>query len=359
VQRLHKLDVLNGRDLLPATEIEASAPSTANEATDGNLRFDPKAGNQRPALALVDDTVIIAWASHEDIRPYHGWVMAYDAKTLRQRAAWCDTPDGADGGIWQSGRGPAIDAAGNIYFETGNGDWDGRRDFGTSLVKLKLGGNAFEVDDYFTPSDFKQLNASDADLGSTGPMLVPGTNLLIAGSKKGIVYLFDKAKLGHMTPNAEGVLQAMDLKGGRIMAGPALWDGPASRSVYLWCEADFIKGIRLKDRSLETTPFAKGKIPNRGSPGGTLTVSSNGKQRGTGIVWATHTHNTSADAGNAPGVLRAFNAETLQEIWNSEQRPKRDRLGTLVKFVPPLVVAGKVYVPNYDNAINVYGLLSQ
>ena len=33
------------------------------------------------------------------------------------------------------------------------------------------------------------------------------------------------------------------------------------------------------------------------------------------------------------------------------------RLGTLVKFVPPLVVAGKVYVPTYDNALNVYGLL--
>jgi len=116
---------------------------------------------------------------------------------------------------------------------------------------------------------------------------------------------------------------------------------------------DLIGGPRL-----ETAPFAKGKIPNRGSPGGTLTVSSNGKQPGTGIVWATHTRNKSADAGNAPGVLRAFNAETLQEIWNSEQRPKRDRLGTLMKFVPPLVVGGKVYVPNYDGAVNVYGLLS-
>jgi outer membrane protein assembly factor BamB len=284
--------------------------------------------------------------------------MAYDAKMLRQRAAWCVTPDGADGGIWQSGRGPAIDAAGNIYFETGNGDWDGRRNFGTSLVKLRLADNAFVVDDYFTPSDFQQLNDDDADLGSTGPMLVPGTNLLIAGSKKGVVYLFDTTKLGHMTAKAEGVLQSIQKNGGRIMAGPALWDGPAGRSAYLWCEADFLKGFRLSGRSLEATPFARGKIPNRGSPGGTLTVSSNGKQSGTGIVWTTHTHNKSADAGNAPGVLRAFNAETLQELWNSEQRPKRDRLGTLMKFVPPLVVGGKVYVPNYDDAVRVYGLLS-
>ena len=143
------------------------------------------------------------------------------------------------------------------------------------------------------------------------------------------------------------------------MAGPALSDGPAGRNIYLWCEADFLKGFRLGDRRLETTPFAKGTIVNRGSPGGTLTVSSDGKQPGTGIVWATHTNNKSADHGNAPGVLRAFDAETLQELWNSEQKPKRDRLGTLVKFVPPLVVAGKIYIPNYDNAVNVYGLLSQ
>jgi hypothetical protein len=358
VQRIHKLDVRNGKDLLPATVIEASVPSAAKDAVGGNLRFDPKAGHQRPALALIDGAVIIAWASHEDIRPYHGWVMAYDATMLRQRAAWCVTPDGADGGVWQSGRGPAIDMAGNIYFETGNGDWDGRRNFGNSLVKLRLAGNAFVLDDYFTPSDFQQLNDHDADLGSTGPMLVPGTSLLIAGSKNGIVYLFDTAKLGHMTANAEGVLQTIPVNGGRIMAGPALWDGPAGGTVYLWCEADFLKGFRLSGRSLVATPFARGTIPNRGSPGGTLTVSSNGKQSGTGIVWATHTNNKSADAGNAPGVLRAFHAETLQEIWNSEQRPERDRLGTLMKFVPPLVVGGKVYVPNYDNAVNVYGLLS-
>jgi outer membrane protein assembly factor BamB len=69
------------------------------------------------------------------------------------------------------------------------------------------------------------------------------------------------------------------------------------------------------------------------------------------------TKGKSADHGNAAGVLRALNAETLEELWNSEANPKRDRLGTLVKFVPPLVVEGRVYVPNYDNAVVVYGVL--
>jgi outer membrane protein assembly factor BamB len=64
----------------------------------------------------------------------------------------------------------------------------------------------------------------------------------------------------------------------------------------------------------------------------------------------------SADHGNAPGILRAFNAETLEELWNSEQNPSRDRLGTLVKFVPPTIANGKVYAVTYDNQIDVYGL---
>jgi hypothetical protein len=355
VQRIHKLDLRDGKDLLPAQAIEASVASSAEDATNGILRFDPTAGHQRTALALVDGAVIVAWASHEDIRPYHGWVMAFDAKSLRRRAAWCVTPDGADGGIWQSGRGPAVDKAGNIYFETGNGDWNGRRNFGTSLVKLKLAGGSFEVADYFTPHNFEDLNKRDADLGSTGPMLVPGTPLLVAGSKKGILYLFDTSKLGRNTPGDAGPLATVDVKGGRIMAGPAYWN----QRVYLWCEADVLKGFRLADPGIETAPFAKGAIANHGSPGGTLTISSDANLAGTAIVWATHTNNKSADHGNAPGILRAFDASTLQELWNSEQAPKRDRLGTLVKFVPPLVVEGRVYVPNYDNAVNVYGLLSR
>ena len=356
-QRLYKMSLGSGADLLPPVAIAATVKSTARDAVDGLLNFDPKGGNQRPGLALVRGKVIIAWASHEDIRPYHGWVMAYDARTLKQSAVLCMSPDGTEGGIWQSGRGPAVDSSGAIYYEVGNGSWNGTSDFGTSLLKLSVRGNVFSVDDYFTPHDYEALNARDADLGSTGPMLVPGTNLLVAGSKKGIVYLFDTRKLGHMTPGDAGVLQSFENNGGRMLAGPAYWDGPAGRTLYLWCEADFLKAYRFEGERLATTPVAKGAVGSRGSPGGALTVSADGRKSGTGVVWGTLTISRSADHGNAPGVLRAFDAESLQELWNSEQQPRRDRLGTLVKFVPPTVIAGRVYVPNYDNAVNVYGLL--
>ena len=321
------------------------------------LHFDPKAGNQRPALALANGNIIIAWASHEDIQPYHGWVMSYDAATLRQTGVFCVEVNGNMGGIWQSGRGPAVDESGAFYFETGNGDWDGEQNFGTSVLKMRVRNDKLVLEDYFTPHDYQALNDHDADIGSTGPMLIPGTHLLVCGNKKGILWLLDTEKLGHMSAEDAGLIQAFPLNGGRAMAGPAYWDGPDGGVLYTWFDADFLKGFRFDGKTFETTPFARGKEGAHGSPGGALTISSNGKQPGTGVVWATLTVNGSADHGNRPGVLRALNAETLEEIWNSEIRPNRDRLGMLMKFVPPTVVNGRVYVPNYDNAVNVYGLL--
>lgn len=353
VQRLHRLDIATGKDKTAPATIRAEVKSSAKDAHDDVIAFDAKAGNQRPALALVHEAVIIAWASHEDIRPYHGWIMAYDSATLKQVAAMCLTPDGADGGVWQSGRGPAVDADGHIFFEVGNGTWDGVRDFGTSVIKLTLGKNGFSVDDYFTPHDYQQLNERDADLGSTGALLIPNTSILLCGSKNGILYLLDAQKLGKMTLEDIGIQQAVDVRGGRDLAGPVYWDGPAGAMIFLWTDADFLKAFRFDGHALDPVVYRKGNVGSRGSPGGALAVSSDGKK--SGIVWATLTNGKSADHGNAAGVMRAYDAESLTELWDSEQTPRRDRLGTLVKFVPPLVIAGKVYVPNYDNAVVVYG----
>jgi hypothetical protein len=347
----------DGKDQLPAALIQASVRGSASDAVDGMVRFDPRAGNQRPALELVNGQVLIAWASHEDLRPYHGWIMSYDAQTLKQTGALCTTPDTADGGIWQSGRGPALDSHGNAYFEVGNGGWGGKRNFGGSLIKLHVGADGISVDDFFTPHNYEDLNVRDADMGSSGPLIIPGTDILLCGDKLGRIFLLDCNNLGRLTPEDSGLRQAISVNGGRVMAGPSYWSGPDGPSLLIWCETDVPKAFRFQGQQLEVEPSAKAIVGSHGSPGGSLTVSSNGTQPGTGVLWATATSGRSADHGNAPGVLHAFNAETLQEIWNSEGNAARDRMGTLVKFVPPLVVAGKVYVPNYDNAVEVYGIL--
>jgi hypothetical protein len=347
IQRLYALDIRGGEDLTPPAVIEASVKSSAKDAVSGTLRFDPKYGNQRTALALSGKFVVIAWASHEDIEPYHGWVMAYDSKTLHQAAVWCATPGGTAGGIWQSGRGPVVDAQGDIYFEVGNGDWDGVNNFGESLVKLRLGPLGFAVADYYTPADYADLNQTDADFGSSGPMLLPKTNLVICGDKHGVLTLLDRRALGHAAPTAQQRPQMLPVNGGRVLSGPAYWNGPAGPLVYIWGEADFLKAYHFNGKTLDAQVFATGKAHAHGSPGGALTVSSNGRKAGSGIVWGMLSQK-SADHGNAAGVMYAQDAITT-----------RDRLGTLVKFVPPVVARGKVYAVTYDNAVHVYGLLGR
>ena len=77
-----------------------------------SITFDPKMQSQRAGLALVNGVVLVAWAGHEDLPPYHGWIMAFDATTLARVGIFCVSPDAYGGGIWQGGRAPTIDASG-------------------------------------------------------------------------------------------------------------------------------------------------------------------------------------------------------------------------------------------------------
>jgi hypothetical protein len=352
VQRLHKLDLRDGKDQIPAVEIAAREAGTAQDARDGFVYFDARAGNQRPALALANGSVVIAWASHEDLRPYHGWIMAYDEATLDQVGALCLTPDTADGGVWQSGRGPAVDAKGELFYEVGNGGWDGKRNFGNSVIKVGVTKERLRVEDFYTPSDYARQNKTDADLGSTGPMLIPELNLLVTGNKQGEFVLFKPDHLGGLSAQDAGVQESVNLKSGRVLAGPAYYGA----NLFIWNEAGVPERLHFEGGRLESVPAAKGTAAAHGSPGGAVTVSADATQAGSAVLWATVSQK-SADHGNAAGVFYAFSADTLEQLWNSEEEPARDRMGTLVKFVPPLVVDGRVYVANYDDAVNVYGLL--
>src|SRR5262249_22533957 len=146
------------------------------------------------------------WASHGDNGPYHGWVIGFNARTLRPVAAFNTTPDGGLGGFWQAGGAPAADAAGNLYFETGNGSFDadtGGRELADSFLKLGTKGG-LKLLDFFTPFNQADLSAVDADLGSGGVVLLPDAvgsaahrHLLVGCGKEGRIYLLDRDHLGH------------------------------------------------------------------------------------------------------------------------------------------------------------------
>jgi PQQ-like domain len=364
VQRLHALDITTGRERSGSpVKITASVSGNAPDATAGSsgnvITFDPKVHVQRAGLALVNGVVLIAWAAHEDLTPSHGWIMGFDAATLARVAAMVVTPDVYGGGIWQGGRAPAVDASGNVYFATGNGTWDGTRNFGDSVLKLGVSRSGLSLLDYFTPSNEQALNSEDDDLSGSGFTLLPGTSLLLGGGKEGVLYLLNKDNLGRKVSNDTQIVQKLALAGGHVMGGPVYWkSATAGPLVYNWSENDYLKAYRLSGGTLVTPPFAQGQVVSPGHPGGSLTISANGSTARTGIVWASMPTDVDGIHGLVAGVLRAFDAETMKEIWNSEQKASRDRAGTLMKFVPPVVARGRVYIPSHDNAVHVYGSLS-
>ncbi len=358
VQRLHALDIQTGQDRSGPVTIEASVPGNAPDATSGVITFDPKVQVQRAGIAVVNGVVLVAWASHEDVTPSHGWIMGFDASTLAPVAAFATAPDSFNAGVWQSGRAPTVDFDGNVYFVTGNGLWDGVRNFSNSVLKFSVSRGGMTLLDYFTPGNEAELTRLDDDLSGSGFTLLPGTNVLAGGGKEGVLYLLDSRNLGRKATNDTQIVQRLDLKGGHVMSGIVHWNSSAAGPlVYNWSEDDVLKSYRVSGGKLVTTPYAQGQVVSPGHPGGALTVSANGSSGG--IVWASMPTNQDNIHGVAAGILRAFNAETLAQIWTSDTNASRDRLGTLMKFVPPLVMNGKVYIPNQDNEVAVYGLLPQ
>lgn len=206
VQQLHALAITTGAEKFGGpVEIRASVVGTGLGNVGGSVSFDALRENPRSALLLVNGSVYLSWASSCDVGSYHGWVMAYDAQTLRQKAALNTSPDSAESGIWLSDTGPAADRKGNVYVVTGNGQFDanakGGRDYGDTALKLQLHGDRLEIEDYFTPFDQQKLNSTDGDLGSGGPLLLPegssGTPAgLVFGGKAGVMYVVNPEHMG-------------------------------------------------------------------------------------------------------------------------------------------------------------------
>jgi len=348
-----------------SVKISATVPGTGVGSVAGELAFNEKQQLQRPGLALANGLVIVAWSSQEDLNPYHGWIMAFRQDTLAPAGVFCTTPDGSRGGVWQSGRAPVVDSENNVYFLTGNSeaavdDPMFGVDFGESALKFSTVGQQLQLVDWFSPDNGPVLDENDTDVGSSGLTMLPGTDLLVGGGKEGVFYLLNSANLGHEQTGNTQIPQVLSVTPGhKIKGGPVYWSssklGPL---VYSWDEYSRILAFSFNGSTFETTPLMKGKtIASFGSPGAILTVSANGGNTTTGIVWASMPIDESADGAVVPGILRALNAENLEEIWNSQDVPARDSVGTFAKFVPPLVVNGKVYMATFNNAIVVYGLL--
>jgi hypothetical protein len=390
--RLHALDLATGSEKFNApVTIAASVPGTGDGSSGGMVSFNSQLHHQRSGLVEVGGRIFVVFAAHEDATPYHGWVIGYKAFDVQQQIAVFNTTpngvNGADGGIWGGGGAPAVDGGGDLYITTGNGVFDEappppNNDYGDSILRLHwihgstLNGVNLSIAGWFTPYDQSTLAQIDGDLGSGAAVLLPNqssgagpAHLLVQTGKEGVVYLIDRDNMGQFNPtNNDQIVQSFPGPVSGLWGTPALW----RNSLYTGGQGDSLRQFTFNPATELFNPtVASLSAQVFGYPGTTPSVSSPGGAPG--IVWAIDSSlygYASPNAGvncnvvpvpsacTGPAILHAYNATNLAlEYWNSGKAANnRDRAGNGVKFVPPTVANGKVYVGTRTR-VDVYGLL--
>lgn len=154
---------------------------------------ETRAMQQRGALAVTGGRVWVPFGGLEgDCGAYKGRVVGIRLDGTGAPIAYT-VPTARGGGIWTP-PGPAVDAAGNLVVQVGNGAsvQGDPYDHSDSVLEISPAG---KLVDSFSPSSWASDNAADLDLGSQGPALV-GTQWVLADGKSGIVYVLDQQHFG-------------------------------------------------------------------------------------------------------------------------------------------------------------------
>jgi len=353
---LHSLNLLTGADNAgsPVT-ITGSVSGTGYDAVNGKVTFNPKTASDRSALLELNGTIYVAFGSYGDTDPYHGWIIGFSATSLARTAVFNITPNGKRGGIWGA---PLASDGTYLYTATGNGTSDHTArgpDWGDSYLKLSTAGGMLSFFDFFTPFNESTLTADDRDLGSAMATLMPTfssspyPHIMIGAGKEGRIYVVSRDNMTGFNssdqivqsiPNAVGkAINTSDLA--RNYSSPPFWNG----NVYFSGTNDSIKRFHLSTKTSTLNKMPSDLSPTTYAfPGSNVVVSANGN--GSGILWAVE---------RGASVLHAYDATKLStELYNTSQNSARDALGSSVKFAPPLVIHGKVYVGTRDHLV-IYG----
>jgi len=349
VHRLHALNITTGAERFGGPVV-VSAPNFVS------LRHF-----NRPGLLLANGTIYIGFGSHGDISNWQGWVFGYDPATLGQKFVFStsDPTSGSNGAsVWDAGAGPAADASGNIYVTTGNGSYDGRKNFSESVLKLSPSGTLL---DWFTPFNRSVLDANDVDMGSAGIVVLPDSvgsathqHLVLATGKIAILYLLDQISLGKFNSVSNQDVQEVipvpppnttQLDGG-IYGLPAYWNG----NIYVTGQNFPLSQFTIANGAMSTTQstVSSNTFPPRGA---IPAVSASGNTNG--IVWIL---DLNAWPSNGAAVLYAYDATNVANLLYSSPASGAGAAGAAVKFTLPTVANGKVYVGG-QASFTVFGLL--
>jgi len=234
---------------------------------------------------------------------------------------------------------PATD---KIYFSTGNGDYNPTsHDWGDSILALAPGGTGVGGGplDSYTPADYQQLQADDADLGSTSPVILPVPaasrvqHLALQAGKDGELRLVNLDNLsGQGGPGHTGGEVGPEInvpQGNEVLPTPAMWVDPSGTTWVFVSNDNGVSAFQL--------------------------VVDSGGVPGLHLAWRNSTGGTSPLVANGVLYYAVFNGIHVLDPTTGSVLWQDNSLGG-IHWESPIVVNGVLYITDGSGALSAYGL---
>jgi len=297
--------------------------------------IDPPGGNnlndyyiaaeqQRPAITLANGRLYVPFGGLAgDCGQYHGYVVDLPVSGTGPVGSY-EVPTQREGAIWETNGAVVSSEGGDLYVATGNGSSNSVKDFdeGNSVVELsptlkRLG--------YWAPSNWVQLNDHDWDLGSAGPINVPGTSLLFVAGKPCLCdghnefgFLMSE---GHLGGIGHGTFTAPVCPGGGDFGADASDVVGTGKSARIFVYAACGSGTEAIQVTTSPMSFKIAWSPSLGSPSFPPIVAG-------GLVWALE----------SSGALYGMNPVTGHVVF-------RRTTDSLEHFATPGIGDRMIFVP--------------
>lgn len=248
-------------------------------------------------------------------------------------------------GIWARAGAVVDPLTGNVFVTTGNGNYTADRggyDYGDSIIELSP--NLQKVVDSYTPGNYSYLQSTDLDLGGASPTLLPLQKgsltpyLAVQAGKDSSVRLLNRQNLsGRGGPNyVGGELQILNgAMNGSVLTQPVAWNDAHNTTWVFVTNGGELVAFKVITDSHGHTTLQKAYQSNHG---GSSPFIANGIlfMQGNNVLWA-------------------INPATGNVLWNSNQASASGSIGG-VHWQSPIIVNGRVYVPDEDGHLTAYGL---
>jgi outer membrane protein assembly factor BamB len=157
-----------------------------------------------------------------------------------------------------------------------------------------------------------------------------------------------------------------------IHGEPVVYSAANGTYAYLWAEKDYLRRfeVRPNKSSYDIYPQNRKDAPSskplhaprqgvepifiNSMPGGILSLSANGNDLESAVVWASMPYDDDGWIKDVRGVLRAMNAKTMEQIWNNATEPQH-RHYLFAKYCPPTIANGRVFLATFSGRVLVYG----